>query len=248
MEASGHIKDFNKLKLVTHCFDSKVSEQNLLKEYLAYRLYNQLTKFSYEIQLVRVKYVDTEYKYKSIEKYAIILEDKDEMVDRLDAEEVEQYNVQDIQMNNKRHLVLAMFQYMIGNTDWRIDMMHNLKLLRAKDHEGLVAIPYDFDFSGLVNASYARPNPDLGIFKVRDRLYQGFCATPEEREEVKALFLDNKDALLALCANFEQLHKRDRKDVHHFIANFFEELENSKRFNAIFNQICSPADGSAVDR
>ena len=49
----------DKLKLVTHCHDWDTFEQNVLEEYLAYRIYNQLTDVSFRVQLVEITYLDS---------------------------------------------------------------------------------------------------------------------------------------------------------------------------------------------
>ena len=38
-----------------------------------------------------------------------------------------------------------------------------------------VWVPYDFDWSGVVNARYATPDPKLDVRNVRDRVFRGFC-------------------------------------------------------------------------
>ena len=47
----------------------------------------------------------------------------------------------------------AFFQFMIGNNDFSTYAPHNEKLMEVDGK--IVPIPYDFDLSGLVNASYA---------------------------------------------------------------------------------------------
>src|SRR5690606_9238581 len=88
-----NIKPHNKLKLVTHCLDDKNDgQENLLKEYLAYKLYNELTDQSYRVQLIRINYVDTKGKVSKIRRYGIIIEDTDEMAERLGGEECDCLN------------------------------------------------------------------------------------------------------------------------------------------------------------
>ena len=60
---------------------------------------------------------------------------------------------------------MMLFEYMIGNTDWSTYALHNMELVRKEDGDHL-PIPYDFDFSGLVNTIYANPDPKLGIASV----------------------------------------------------------------------------------
>ena len=50
----------NKLKLVTHCRNYDRGEQDMLEEYLTYRLFNALTDASFRVRLLRIRYVDTD--------------------------------------------------------------------------------------------------------------------------------------------------------------------------------------------
>ena len=72
------------------------------------------------------------------------------------------------------------FQYLIGNTDWSLvtadteeHCCHNIDLFELGGHTLLV--PYDFDLAGLVDASYAKPDPEIKIRSVRTRRYRGYC-------------------------------------------------------------------------
>ncbi len=79
----------DKLKLVTHCRDSDQYEQNLLEEYLAYRIYNRLTDISLRVQLAKVTYLDTSGESDPVTRMAFLIEDEDAMADRLGGRMVE---------------------------------------------------------------------------------------------------------------------------------------------------------------
>ena len=65
---------------------------------------------------------------------------------------------------------------MIGNTDWSsVDEGHNMELVKGPS-ETQWAVPYDFDFSGIVDARYAAPDPRFSIKDVRQRFYRGWCS------------------------------------------------------------------------
>ena len=61
-------------------------------------------------------------------------------------------------------------------------------------------MPYDFDWSGVVFARYAKPDPRLGIQTVQDRLFRGPCLTPAELAPVIAKFTEQKAAIEELYA------------------------------------------------
>src|SRR5690606_26257310 len=85
------------------------------------------------------------------------------------------------QLDTEQASLVAVFEYLIGNTDFSMvhgarddDCCHNIVPFSREGQDYLI-IPYDFDFSGLVNAAYASPNPELPIRSVTRRLYRGLC-------------------------------------------------------------------------
>jgi hypothetical protein len=54
-------------------------------------------------------------------------------------------------------LKMAVFQYMIGNTDWSVPYLHNIRILSFDAQTIPSVVPYDFDHAGIVNAPYALP-------------------------------------------------------------------------------------------
>ena len=69
---------------------------------------------------------------------------------------------------------MSIFQYMIGNLDWSVLKSHNIALFRREDGT-IIPLPFDFDYSGLVNAEYAVPPKALHLYSIRVRKYRGFC-------------------------------------------------------------------------
>ncbi|NGP77393.1 hypothetical protein G3570_12165 [Balneolaceae bacterium YR4-1] len=188
-----------KLKLVTHCQTRRSQyQQYVLQEYLIYRAYSLLTDKSFRVRLVKVTYVDSEKRDEPFTRYNFILEDEDKMAERLGGRIVEVENVHpdvtDYDLSNR----LAIFQYMMGNTDWSIPALHNIKLVLPIGGQTPYAIPYDFDWSGIINTRYAEPNPILNIRTVRQRLFRGFCRSPEVFRAEFSFFNRHKSAIYAL--------------------------------------------------
>ena len=75
----------DKIKLVSHCRNRDNFEQNLLEEYLAYRIYNLLTDISFRVRLARITYVDSMGNADPVTRMAFLIEDEDAMADRLGA-------------------------------------------------------------------------------------------------------------------------------------------------------------------
>ena len=95
---------------------------------------------------------------------------------------------------------LALFQYLIGNTDWSALYGHNTVALQDAN-ETLNVVPYDFDFSGLVDLSYAVPAPELSIRTVRRRVFRGFCTPAPDWAVLFAAFEERQPAIMELTAS-----------------------------------------------
>lgn len=217
--------DFDDLKLVTHCMEGKAGREAVLREYLAYKMYNRLSEKSLRAQLVEVTYKDTESR-RSITSYGILLEDVDELAARLGSKECDEcfgMAAADFQQDNLR--THAMFQYMIGNADWSIPQMRNIKIMKPIDGTASWVTPYDFDFSGVVMAEYAIPNSSKGQQAVGDRVYLGSERSNRELQATVEHFQSKRQELLSLIENFELLNKRSRREVKAYIQGFYESLE-----------------------
>src|SRR5256712_1991946 len=167
------------LKLVVHCQDRESYEQNLLQEHLLYRGFNLITPKSFRARLARVTHRDNSGKAKPVTGYGFFIEDDDAMARRAGAQGVEPKGVSQLDTDVEHTGLTAMFEYLIGNTDFSVGGLHNIVLIR--DSAGTVfAVPYDFDWSGVISTSYAVPDPRLRIKSVRERLYRGYCRTPEQ--------------------------------------------------------------------
>lgn len=229
------IKPHNKLKLVSHCLDDKnAGQENLLKEYLIYKMYQELTEQSYRVQLIRINYQDTKGKVGRIRRYAILIEDTDEMAERLGGEECDCMNPQRDQLDSRLEGIHAVFQYMIGNEDWNITMNRNLKMVKPIDGAAWKPVPYDFDFAGLVNASYAIPNYELGVTSVQDRIYLGYPISDPEMKYLFKYYQSKKDALFKLVENCEFLSKSGRREMTKYLDTFYlkiDRLETDVRRN-----------------
>ena len=222
------LEDFHTLKLVTHCLEEPGSEQLLFKEYLAYRLYNIITDKSFQVQLVKVKYVDSKNHHPPQDKYAFLIENHKEMADRIQGELIKEDNYQLKTIDEENYNQLTVFQYMVGNTDWNLSEQHNIKLVMPASKNVPYAIPYDFDYSGLVNAPYARPYATLPIENVRDRFFQWRGKNQEGLQLTFELFLSKRNELLAACEEFKLLDEEVKTDVLNYLHSFFALLNEGK--------------------
>jgi len=221
------LKKVEKIKLVTHCQSG--NEENILKEYLVYKLYNVLTENSFRVRLVEISYINTFKKSKPINSYAFLIEPENILADRT--------NVTPLDLNNlnQKSIVpeimdrVAIFNYMIGNTDWSIPNQHNCKIMRQNtisETDLGVLVPYDFDYSGLVNASYAVPTAGLGTKSVRERVYVGICRDEDVFINAMREFSDKKDEFYQVINEFPLLGEKTKKEMIKYLDSFYKGFDN----------------------
>lgn len=229
----------DKLKLVTHCQTRRGGyEQYVLKEYLVYRTLNEITDLSFRVRLLRVTYVDdTKANDKGITRYGFLIEDADEMAGRNNADVIEQKGMHQHVTSKDETTLMTVFQYMIGNLDWSVPALHNIVLLRPKELSVFLPVPYDFDFSGVVNAQYAIPPPHLGVSSVEERLYRGNCQTEDELQSTLDRFLARKDEILELWTS-DLLDSGNRKRAARYMEDFFKNISNPRSVRADLVNTC----------
>lgn len=225
--AAAGLNGHNDLKLVTHCLDDKQEgRDNVMREFLAYEMYNLLTPNSYRVQLVRIEYRDTEGNIRPIKRYGFLLEDTDEMAERLGGEECDTcVNPDPARLDPKEENLLSVFQYMIGNGDWSLTMARNVKFIELSSGR-LVPVPFDFDFSGLVDASYAIPNREYGQWDLQSRVYMGLQPDKDLLIETLAKFARKKKDLYTMVRQHNGLKKDTRIFITAYLDRFFYAIEN----------------------
>lgn len=230
------LRKLDRLKMVLPCSSRQFDQQLVLKEYLVYKMFNLLSEKSFRVRLASLHYQDNNEKIKADNVYAFFIEDIDDLARRNNCIEIDNILYSTEATNRQQMTLVALFQYMIGNTDWAIPIYQNIKLIQDKrEKEALpYAIPYDFDYCGLVNAKYAIPAEELPIKTVRDRLYLGFERTEEELNGALSNFNKNRaamDSLIMNCRGLEPMHKEEMKK---YIDEFFEITGNERSVKRIF--------------
>ncbi len=224
-----YISSVNKIKVVSHCKDSKTYNDYLLKEYIAYKLLNIITDYSFKVRLAKIKYIDTGRENKITKNWAFMIEPEDLLAKRLEAYPLKMDKISYRQCDPLKTTIMSIFQYMIGNTDYSVAGRHNVKLLTLKDYTKpeLIVIPYDFDFSGIVNTIYAKPSEKIGIKSVTERYFYGMCRSDETYNEVLNLFREKENDIFSFIDSFEFIDKRMQKYVRSYIEEFYDEIEQT---------------------
>ncbi len=222
----------DKLKLVTHCqSNSIIHEQLVLREYLAYRLIEELTSISYGTRLFRVTYTDPNGK--SLTRYGFVIEDDKAVAKRNSLKVVKTRFLEESEIDPLRQNLLNVFQYMIGNTEYSLvnpepskDCCHNSDVLSADEGPPYTPLIFDFDFSGFVNAPYAEPNPRYPIPSVRKRFYRGLCDANDILPETLRLFAAKKDAFYRIIDELEPASNRTKNHVRSYLDSFYDEISD----------------------
>lgn len=223
----------DKLKLVVTCkLGQDYWEQYVLMEYMAYRMLDILTPIGFQARLARVTYVDTSGDDDPFTRYAFLIENDSLMALRNNARTIEWGTGQldPTLLDSRAAILVDFFQYMIGNTDWSGVEMHNMELIRSYDGPAYT-VPYDFDFSGLVNARYATPDPSLKIRRVRQRLFRGFCPDQVNRPQadydaVVALFQEKKDQIYQAWKDLDGLEPDRLEENLEYLDEFYETISD----------------------
>lgn len=227
----------DKLKLVTHCQGDRSYERNLLREYALYRAFNTVTDTSYRVRLAHITYIDSARADTTV-RYAFLIESDAELARRLGAEVMEADKVHDALTEPSYMTLVALFQYLIGNTDWSVWGRHNIAIFTDTVSRQRLAVPYDFDFSGAVNAPYAVPPAQLPIKSVRERLYRGFCQPDTLVHRLLERFRARKDSIYAAVRAVPDLPERDARSVLDYFDDFYRGIENRGTVQREFLQRC----------
>ena len=227
LEEQGFDRSFRKLKLVTHCLeDRRISQDNIVKEHLIYEMYRELTGYSFRARLARIDYRDTEKKLSRIRRYGIFLEEIEELGQRFGLEECNNcYGVDPDQLDAATENLMCVFQYMIGNTDWDINMVRNIKLLMPADSSRFIPVPYDFDFAGFVSPPYAVPNADYGLTSLKQRVFLGRQLAWQDLAHTLEQFVAKKPQIMSMVRHAKLLSSPARQECLAYLHSFYDEIE-----------------------
>jgi len=213
----------NEIKLVLPAFDNALGDELVIREYLAYKMFEKLSPVHVKARLIRLTIKDTHVEKSKKNMFAILVEDAEETAARYNGVEVEEYGISPDSLAANQAALLVMFEYMIGNTDWDISMMRNVRLLRTQAGGKILALPYDFDFSGLVSAPYASPSSDTGLKTVRDRFLMANGIKPDALKRAVMNLRKNRQAIYDICRN--RFVSRDTSDdMMLFLDTFFNQI------------------------
>ncbi len=223
------LQDVLRMNMVVRCKNAAQYGPYVLREYLVYKIYNIITPLSYRVRLVRLTIIDTGKGNEVTEDWAFLQEPDELMTLRLNSIMIKN---DVLSMNNVNPEIinsLSMFQYMIGNGDYSVTGQHNLKILALKEYgpTGFISVPYDFDYSGLVNTDYAVPSESLGTTSIRERYYLGPCRPKQVHEETIQELAQFEDEIMEYIKDFEYLDEEEKVDMIEYLDSYFKDSKES---------------------
>lgn len=227
----------HKLKLTVFCKRSADFQQKVLLEYSAYRLYNLMTPQSFRARLANVDYVD-ENGRPYISRVSFFVEDFGDVAKRNRMSVAKMPDtISGALLDPVASARFAVFEYMISNYDWSmragprgVACCHNSRLMRSAPDAQVIPVPYDFDFSGLVDAPYAGPPEGVPIDSLRQRTYRGYCAHIAQARAFAAQLSPRRAEFLGLFATIPGLDPREQSKAESYLQGFFADIDNGKIF------------------
>jgi hypothetical protein len=222
------------LKLVLPCLIGALSDDYVLKEYLAYKLFEEVSPYHYKTRLADFEFIEIKGKReRTHELTSFLIEDHSTLAKRLDGKRIRREMPPQMQ-DPRASVINNLFQYAIGNTDFSLRKQQNLRLFYID--EKYISIPYDFDMSGLVNASYATVSNtqhlEKQITEVTDRAYKGYKQDPALMQEVRQQFLDARPGMMRQLELLEPLFQDPGQyaEAAAYLESFFDILGDDRKF------------------
>jgi hypothetical protein len=224
----------NKIKLVTHCAE----DQYIFREYYLYLVYQMLTARSFRVRLARVTYQDINDARPIETRYAFLIESEEEMSARLGGQPFdEDIPITAADVDQEQLAMVHLFNYMVANKDFNVQVRQNLKIVDPKRGTPWV-IPYDFDWSGMVNAPYTKASTNGNpVYEDRQR-FQPLCLSVEQYEALIARFQDIKKDVFDLYANSPYLTDEVIAESLGYYKQFYRNIKQGNIIDKVFREGC----------
>jgi hypothetical protein len=208
------------VKIVSHCrSDNPEYEQFVLQEYLIYKTYNIYTPLSFKARLARIHYMGMQGAQDTLTRFAFFLENPEDMASRNQGDLLELESAKVDRLDQDQLALMALFNYMIINTDYSVPIMHNVVLVSRDYFEPPLPVPYDFDWSGLINIPYDSPYV-AHISDSPKRVYKGPCLKMRDLLRILSEFENGRREVFTLFVEFpyleEEIRARNIQDLNLF--------------------------------
>jgi hypothetical protein len=228
----------NSLRLSVNCRPgNRDFDQYVLEEYLLYRVYTLFTELSFRVRLTRATYLQEANADTAASTWAFFVEDPDDVARRNGGEIFEQPGVRFRDVDSTTMALLSVYEYLIGNTDWALQMLHNIRVVKVEPGF-YYPVPFDFDFAGLIKTPYAGPSPQLPIRSVRERLYRGPCLEMSFLQTIFDRFVEKREAVYQLFRTQEGLEPRRVESHLKYLDDFYATISNPGKARREFRYVC----------
>ena len=234
LDSLGLYNEFDAFKLVTHCLDDSNSEQIMMKEYWTYKMYEKVSNESYKTQLFELIYVDEKDDSKKINGYAFIIEPNEEMAHRIGGTVVDTLGILPNQVTPTSYHNTLLFNYMIGNTDWKLHLQKNLKLVKRKGEALFSLVPYDFDLSKIVDPPYMVMYPDAKTIDLNNRYAKGTFVDRDALMSQIEKFQELKDTGFKCYEECTILSKKEKNEMKYYLNSFYKMMKRERQLIKVF--------------
>ena len=223
-----------KIKIVFPCNMQNSANDYIIKEYMAYKLYEVVSPYHFKTRLLDITFAEQSgNNSKTHELKGIFIEDDDKVAKRHGGQVLKR-RINPLGQSGLTSVQNEFFQYMIGNTDYSTAVQHNQQLIFVNNEA--LPVPYDFDMSGLVYTNYSVVSEiggeSLPISSVRERMYRGFRRNPALIEQVRKEYLANETRMMEIADSLapEFDNPKEFESARKYLAEFFEILKNDDKF------------------
>lgn len=238
-------KGQKKLKLVTHCKSSPSFQQKVLLEYSVYKMYNLLTPHSFRVRLANIDYLGPDGR-PVVSRIGYFLEDLSDVAKRNGMKQTHAPNVipaTDLSAPDAARY--ALLEHMVANHDWSMragpaghECCHNAELIGPLGPGSTIPIPYDFDFSGFVDAPYATPPDELHLASVRQRVYRGYCLHNNDVLAAARQMREARPQLIAAITSTPGMQPDTASKAISFLDGFFADIASDEVVNTKLLRRC----------
>jgi hypothetical protein len=237
---AGTVFEENKsLKLVMPCSRAKNADAYIAKEFMCYKMMEEVTPYTFSTRMVRIYFEnEDDKKEEEVELFGFLIEDDDDVADRFNAEIVDDKKILGTLLEDSAAVRHDIFQYMIGNTDFSGLFKHNQKVMQL-DERTVIPLAYDFDMTGFVNPPYAQVSNLVEIESVTERLYRGFCREEALFQAIRAEFLEKELTMFAIIDEHQEwMSSGEKKEAERFLGEFYSIIKNDKAFEKSIISSC----------
>lgn len=236
----GTVFEQNKsLKLVMPCSRAKNADAFIAKEFMCYKMMEEVTPYTFSTRMVRL-YFENEDDKKGEEEilFGFLIEDDDDVAERFNGEILDDKKILGTLLEDSAAVRHDIFQYMIGNTDFSGLFKHNQKVMQLGERT-VVPLAYDFDMTGFVNPPYAQVSNLVEIESVTQRLYRGFCREEALFQAIRAEFLEKELTMFEIIDEHQEwMSSGEKKEAERFLGEFYAIMKNDKAFEKSIISSC----------